>query len=52
MYARAADELGVSAMTVSKWRKPFMESRLEGLADTDRPGRPKTILALSGRFVS
>ncbi|WSW11382.1 helix-turn-helix domain-containing protein (plasmid) [Streptomyces sp. NBC_01005] len=46
MYARAADELGVSAMTVSKWRKRLMESRLEGLADTDRPGRPKTILTL------
>ncbi|MEU8509706.1 helix-turn-helix domain-containing protein [Streptomyces brevispora] len=47
VYARVADDLGVSAMTVGKWRKRFAESRLEGLADTDRPGRPKTGLALN-----
>ncbi|MGW3696954.1 IS630 family transposase [Streptomyces sp. NPDC005134] len=47
VYARVAADLGVSAMTVGKWRKRFVESRLEGLADTDRPGRPKAGLVLS-----
>ncbi|EHM24182.1 transposase [Streptomyces sp. W007] len=47
VYARLAEDLGVSAMTVGKWRKRFAESRLEGLADTDRPGRPKAGLSLS-----
>lgn len=47
VYARVADDLGVSAMTVGKWRKRLSESRLEGLADSDRPGRPKTGLVLS-----
>lgn len=52
MYAGVADDLGVSAMTVVKWRERFGESRLEGLADTDRPGRPKSGLALAIAFVS
>ncbi|MGW3697718.1 helix-turn-helix domain-containing protein, partial [Streptomyces sp. NPDC005149] len=47
VYTRVAADLGVSAMTVGKWRKRFVESRLEGLADTDRPGRPKAGLVLS-----
>ncbi|MBO0822182.1 MAG: helix-turn-helix domain-containing protein [Nocardiopsaceae bacterium] len=38
-----AVELGVSRDTVRKWRSGFAESRLEGLSDEPRPGRPRTV---------
>ncbi len=38
-----AEELGVSAVTVGKWRERFREHRLEGLADEPRPGAPRKI---------
>ena len=47
VYERVAAELGVTTMTVAKWRKRFAEERLDGLADGDRPGRPKAELLLT-----
>ena len=38
-----AEREGVSRPTVTKWRKRFGESRLEGLLDEPRPGRPRTV---------
>ena len=38
--ARVAGQLGLSRMTVRKWRRRFAEAGLGGLADNDRPGRP------------
>ena len=38
-----AAQCGVSANTVSKWRRRFCELRLDGLADDPRPGRPATV---------
>src|SRR5947209_9256181 len=38
-----AERLGVSRPTVTKWRNRFCESRLEGLFDEPRPGRPGTV---------
>ncbi|WP_300602998.1 IS630 family transposase [Trebonia sp.] len=38
-----AAELGVSRDMVSKWRGRFLASRLEGLTDEPRPGRPRTV---------
>jgi transposase/transcriptional regulator with XRE-family HTH domain len=38
-----AQECGVSAATVGKWRRRFCELRLDGLSDDPRPGRPPTI---------
>lgn len=34
---------GVSLPTVGKWRKRFLEKRLDGLGDEPRPGGPRTI---------
>jgi len=38
-----AEELRCSDATVGKWRARFVEHRLDGLTDEQRPGRPRTI---------
>ena len=38
-----AEELGVTKATVGKWRKRFVERRLDGLLDEPRVGRPRTV---------
>lgn len=38
-----ARKLGLSEGTIGSWRKRFLESRLEGLIDLPRSGRPRTI---------
>ena len=37
-----AQRMGLSGMTVGKWRKRYRELGLEGLHDELRPGRPRT----------
>lgn len=36
-----AERLGIAPNTALKWRKRFSQEGLEGLADRDRPGRPR-----------
>jgi transposase len=38
-----AHNVGVHQATVVKWRKRFLERRLDGLIDEPRPGAPRTI---------
>ncbi len=38
-----AAKLGCSQPTVGKWRRRFVEHRMDGLTDEARPGRPGTI---------
>jgi len=38
-----AQQLVVSEAMVGKWRRRFVESRLDGLSDDPRPGAPRTI---------
>ncbi len=38
-----AEDLGVSSDMVGKWRKRFVEHRLDGLLDEPRVGRPRTV---------
>jgi transposase len=47
VYERVAVDLGVTTMTVAKWRKRFVQSRCDGLTDEPRPGRPKAQLELT-----
>lgn len=38
-----AAKLGVTTQTVGKWRRRFIERRLDGLADQPRPGAPRKV---------
>ena len=38
-----ASELGCSTATVGKWRRRFVENRLDGLLDEKRPGGPRLV---------
>jgi len=41
---------GVSRPTVTKWRNPFAEKRLDGLVDEPRAGRARTITMSRSRL--
>jgi transposase len=38
-----AGDLGVTRMTIAKWRGRFVRDRVDGLLDEPRPGRPRMI---------
>lgn len=40
---QVAEELNLTKPTVGKWRKRFIDMRLDGLTDQPRPGRPHTV---------
>lgn len=40
---RVAARLGITQQMVSKWRRRFVAMRLDGLLDTPRTGKPRTI---------
>ncbi|MFD5514002.1 helix-turn-helix domain-containing protein, partial [Streptomyces sp. NPDC127051] len=40
---QVAGELGIWPQTVGKWRRRFLERRVEGLVDEPRPGAPRKI---------
>jgi len=40
--AAIAKRMGITAITVGKWRKRYRELGIEGLQDELRPGRPRT----------
>lgn len=39
------ERCGLSQISVFKWKRRFLEKRLDGLADEQRPGRPASITA-------
>ena len=41
-HVAIASRLGISKMTVGKWRRRYLEQGIEGLQDEERPGRPRT----------
>ena len=41
--SEVAASLGISRATAGKWRSRFLASRLKGLGNEPRPGRPRTI---------
>src|SRR5262249_25087211 len=40
---RIAADLGITLPTVGKWRRRFLDDRLDGLADKPRPGTPRSV---------
>ncbi|WP_155338322.1 helix-turn-helix domain-containing protein [Acrocarpospora corrugata] len=44
---RIAADLGITGITVGKWRARFAKAGLTGLIDTGRPGRPKVHIGLT-----